>query len=452
MSTAESRKPIVKWNQQDVLNWLDRVNLAMLRTCFQTHEITGDMLLGLTNEDFEVEMEVTSGILRKRLLKEVDALRQLALTQGVILSCFVLFCCVWYWIELILLSCSQMLRAKLTKFMIFRVIITACNTKKNFQFRFVLTFSFFILSQETSLDFLCNRLGVWCNFMSCSAPRAATTSPSRSNQLSPSPLSDSPLQQDQMLGPVLLSQAFVELFNNNMQSVETLLRALMGLSEQYRGQVKLLLHNLKRIDPPCFMRLTSFLFPSMSIPQPSGTSTVRLDDLFFLLLSLYLSLSLLIVYSTLSVHFHVVTSDLFLLVAHTTDKHQHMIQFVILQDIATLPGDIVIESILRKLDPNPQDHTSTDPSQVCVVFLLLLLQLWLYGKYPDLLCGLKCSQALHRFLFRIYHGIQEGARVLPQQAISCELFVVNVLRTLCPNLLFWKFAERLRVYLSPLRR
>eukprot|EP00301_Raphidiophrys_heterophryoidea_P004779 c12052_g2_i1.p1 GENE.c12052_g2_i1~~c12052_g2_i1.p1 ORF type:complete len:459 (-),score=76.99 c12052_g2_i1:1485-2711(-) len=258
LPALDDRKPVLKWDQHDVLEWLDRVNLSVLKPQFQAHEITGDMLVELTNEDFEVEMEVTSSFLRKRIVKEIEALRHSSVGNN--------------------------------------------NTNSHPQ-----------IPKEPESDDGPPGPGE-SGFSLSDTPRSShpprkrssistpsrTSSPHCRSAIPPTSLADSSPQNDQqMVGPVLLSQAFVELFNNNMQYVETLLRDLMGISDQYRAQVKLLLHNLRRIDPPCFMRLASFLFPNLSLSQTQGGSTV---------------------------------------------------------DMSSLPGDMLIESMLRKLDPSPSDH------------------------------------------------------------------------------------------------
>eukprot|EP00299_Pterocystis_sp_00344_P014593 c7238_g1_i3.p1 GENE.c7238_g1_i3~~c7238_g1_i3.p1 ORF type:complete len:515 (-),score=67.23 c7238_g1_i3:61-1557(-) len=248
-------KPVLKWDQQDVLNWLDRVSLSVLKPHFQNHEITGDMLVELTNEDFEVEMEVTSGILRKKLIKEVETLKQLAASQGKDLR-----------------------------------VLPSFSPSTPF------TLSDLPRSPPAAPSQPPHPSSRKRSSSASARPSSASSSPNLRSQPH-SPVHDSIPQDQQMMGPVLLSQAFVELFNNNMQSVESLLRALMGVSDQYRAQVKLLLQNLRRIDPACFLRLASFLFPNISVPPTQGSST----------------------------------------------------------DVTNLPGEMMIESILRKLDPNP-DH------------------------------------------------------------------------------------------------
>lgn len=69
--------PVSNWTQGDVLQWLDKILLGSLKPVFQKHEISGDMLLDLAEEDLKNEMGIHSGIVRRKLMRELEILKQM---------------------------------------------------------------------------------------------------------------------------------------------------------------------------------------------------------------------------------------------------------------------------------------------------------------------------------------------------------------------------------------
>eukprot|EP00299_Pterocystis_sp_00344_P017198 c8624_g1_i1.p1 GENE.c8624_g1_i1~~c8624_g1_i1.p1 ORF type:complete len:290 (-),score=45.58 c8624_g1_i1:44-913(-) len=77
MRHGMSAHPVSSWTQGDVLQWLDKIMLGNLRPVFQKHEISGDMLLDLGEEDMKNEMGINSGIVRRKLSRQLELLKEM---------------------------------------------------------------------------------------------------------------------------------------------------------------------------------------------------------------------------------------------------------------------------------------------------------------------------------------------------------------------------------------
>jgi predicted XRE-type DNA-binding protein len=77
MDQLMAAHPVSSWTQNDVLQWLDKIMLGNLRPVFQKHEISGDMLLDLAEEDLKNEMGINSGIVRRKLSRQLELLKEM---------------------------------------------------------------------------------------------------------------------------------------------------------------------------------------------------------------------------------------------------------------------------------------------------------------------------------------------------------------------------------------
>jgi hypothetical protein len=66
---------IDQWTVNNVLLWLDTILLPSLKENFASHHIDGPKLLALSSAELERELGVTSGIIRKKLVREIEHLR-----------------------------------------------------------------------------------------------------------------------------------------------------------------------------------------------------------------------------------------------------------------------------------------------------------------------------------------------------------------------------------------
>jgi hypothetical protein len=56
------------WSQEETARWLEHIGLAQLAPTFQSNCIDGSILLRLEQDDLEKELNITSAIMRKKLL------------------------------------------------------------------------------------------------------------------------------------------------------------------------------------------------------------------------------------------------------------------------------------------------------------------------------------------------------------------------------------------------
>ena len=76
---AESEvKPVQKWKNQDVLEFLELAGMSELVEIFKRHRITGKDLVQLTEKELKQDLLITELHLRKKLMRHLMKMRSLA--------------------------------------------------------------------------------------------------------------------------------------------------------------------------------------------------------------------------------------------------------------------------------------------------------------------------------------------------------------------------------------
>ena len=66
------------WTKNDVYEWVKQVGFCENANAFLNSKVDGDLLLQLTEDNLKSDIEITNGILRKRFLRELRKLKQIA--------------------------------------------------------------------------------------------------------------------------------------------------------------------------------------------------------------------------------------------------------------------------------------------------------------------------------------------------------------------------------------
>lgn len=75
---ARLSQPPEQWTGSDVIEWLKFIGLEQYASSFQNLKIDGYLILELTEEDLEGELQVNSRLHRKKILKAIDELKEFA--------------------------------------------------------------------------------------------------------------------------------------------------------------------------------------------------------------------------------------------------------------------------------------------------------------------------------------------------------------------------------------
>jgi hypothetical protein len=69
-------KPLQSWKVNDVVAFLEAIELGTHAEAFKTHSVNGKMLLTLDDKDLKQTLNIESPIVRRKLLMEIATLRK----------------------------------------------------------------------------------------------------------------------------------------------------------------------------------------------------------------------------------------------------------------------------------------------------------------------------------------------------------------------------------------
>ena len=69
-------KPLQSWKVNDVVAFLEAIELGTHAEAFKTHSVNGKMLLTLSEQDLYQTLNIVSPLHRKKLLMEIATLRK----------------------------------------------------------------------------------------------------------------------------------------------------------------------------------------------------------------------------------------------------------------------------------------------------------------------------------------------------------------------------------------
>ena len=69
-------KPLQSWKVNDVVAFLEAIELGTHAESFKTHSVNGKMLLTLDDKDLKQTLNIESPIVRRKLLMEIATLRK----------------------------------------------------------------------------------------------------------------------------------------------------------------------------------------------------------------------------------------------------------------------------------------------------------------------------------------------------------------------------------------
>ncbi|XP_065209042.1 NAD(+) hydrolase sarm1-like [Planococcus citri] len=71
-------KQVPSWSPEDVQNWITQVGFSELVSKFEENRIDGDLLLRMTEESLDKDLQMTNGIQRQRFIRELQNLKKIA--------------------------------------------------------------------------------------------------------------------------------------------------------------------------------------------------------------------------------------------------------------------------------------------------------------------------------------------------------------------------------------
>lgn len=66
---------VPNWTTGDVQYWVEKIGFGAYKETFLSNMVDGDLLLLLTEKELEEDLGISSGILRKRFMRELESLK-----------------------------------------------------------------------------------------------------------------------------------------------------------------------------------------------------------------------------------------------------------------------------------------------------------------------------------------------------------------------------------------
>ena len=63
------------WSPNDVQYWVEKIGFGAFKEAFKANMVDGDLLLLLTEKELEEDLHISSGLLRKRFMRELESLK-----------------------------------------------------------------------------------------------------------------------------------------------------------------------------------------------------------------------------------------------------------------------------------------------------------------------------------------------------------------------------------------